>query len=190
MHFLVKGIVGKMLILTFDESYASKEFNIHNSHNRVALGIAKRCVFSTAPPDAEWPKAVFECPGQLKCAEILSFIRIYAIPSLAGMPGRVYSLWVATSQLVSRLLYEGEVPVSWVANRLSQDVCAFLVSFEVGQVFSPRIRSLMMFSRAYSGPATVVRISTSSFTSARTSHHIRPLRPIGCSRSSGSTKRS
>ena len=134
MHFFLKGIAGKMIVLTFDASYAAKEFNIFHPLNAVSLMNARRCMLSSSPPDRqEWPKAVFDTPAQLKCAEILSFVRLYAIPCLIGLPNDAYAVWLIFCRLASKLLFEGEVSMLWIESETGarKEISDFLTKFQV-----------------------------------------------------------
>ena len=131
MHFLLKGISGKMIRLTFDQEFSEETFNIYHTTNRCVLSNARRCVLWAAPSNQEWPKAIFEAPSQLKCAEILSFVRLYAIPALGGFHRNVYDVWTRLGKLASQLMFEGAVPVAWMEQEVAREVRAFLESFQV-----------------------------------------------------------
>jgi hypothetical protein len=139
MHFLLKGIVGRMIALTFGSDHTSEPYNLHHPSNRKALAAARQCILWTAPPDGhEWPRAIFDSPAQLKCAEILAFVRIFAIPALADLPRTAWLVWATVSRLVSKLLFEQDIPNDWISSgEAGDEVHSFIQQFEVCYTFSP-----------------------------------------------------
>ena len=192
MHFLIKGIAGKMISLTFDEAHSGRAFNLHHPLNCHTLAHAQRCILHSSPPDRqEWPKSVFDQPHQLKCAEILSFVRLYAVPSLASLPIEVYKVWLSFCSLASSLLYEGEVPCHWIEseNGARKDIFDFLSDFQASSLLSNGLSLESRFScRGFSASASAHQIFTYSCMLPKIFVATRPCQLTGCSLSNGLIK--
>ncbi len=87
---------------------------------------------SSAPPLGKaWPHAILDHCRQLKAAEVLSFIRMYALPSLRGLPAAVFNVWRLFCLLSSGLLVETAVPKNWVTMKVAVTIQEFVEAFQV-----------------------------------------------------------
>ena len=136
MHFLIKGIGGKMIDLTFHADNAGHSFNLHHPQNNLALRVATESILSSAPPGRkEWPKDILLYPRSLKAAQIMTFIKIYALASLYRLPQNVFNVWINFVRLVSGMVSEFGIPKTYVHGEtgLAADITRFLESYQVGR---------------------------------------------------------
>ncbi len=132
MH-LLKGIAGNLIRRTFHIDYKKETYSLHHPSNIDALSHATAVVLSTSPPHGDWPRAILEHCNRLKVGEILTFLRIYAIPACSLLPAPVFDCWKKMTQLMCGLLSSEGVSKDWVEDPmgLAAGISGFIESYKV-----------------------------------------------------------
>ena len=115
MHNLFKGIVLRLIELTFDIKYEKKPFNLNFNKRNMGEFADRMRRFRWNTRDSA-PQRLHKSTGGLKAAEIWFFVRVQCLIALRDLlPTPAYIIWTLMVKLVCPLMHT-HVSKSWVTN--------------------------------------------------------------------------
>ena len=115
MHNLFKGIVLRLIELTFDIKYGKNRFNLNFNKRNMGEFADRMRRFRWCTRDAA-PQRLHKSTGGLKAAEIWFFVRVQCLIALRDLlPTPAYIIWTLMVKLVCPLMHT-HVSKSWVTN--------------------------------------------------------------------------
>ena len=115
MHNLFKGIVLRLIELTFDTKHDKHPFNLNNTKNNMGEFADRMRRFRWSTRDSA-PQRLHKSTGGLKAAEIWFFVRVQCLIALRDLiPTNAYIIWTLMVKLVCPLMHT-HVSKAWIVN--------------------------------------------------------------------------
>ena len=187
MHNIFKGIVLRLIELTFDSKYQRHSFNLNNDKASLGEFADRMRRFRWNTRDAA-PQYLHKSTGGLKAAEIWFFVKVQCLIALRDLiPTQAYIVWTLLVKLVCALMHT-HVSKAWVMKddgvSLQRSIKTFYERYHeyYGRCHMPYNFHLLLHCRLDCIDWSCLR-SHSTFKFERLYHEL-----IGAPRSKGSNK--
>ena len=187
MHNLFKGIVLRLIELTFDSKYEKHAFNLNHNTKKLGEFADRMRRFRWSTRDSA-PQRLHKSTGGLKAAEIWFFVRVQCLIALRDLlPTQAYIVWTLLVKLVCPLMHT-HVSKYWVINEngvtLQRSIRIFYERYldYYGKCHMPYNFHMLLHCRIDCIDWSTLR-SHSTFKFERLYHEL-----IGAPRSNGSNK--
>jgi len=115
MHNILKGIVLRLIELTFDAKYGKLSFNLNKTPGHMTQFSDRMRRFRWDTADSA-PQRLHKTTGGLKAAEIWFFVRVQCLIALQDLlPTQAFIVWTLVTKLVSAIMHT-HVSKAWVLN--------------------------------------------------------------------------
>jgi hypothetical protein len=115
MHNIFKGIVLRLIELTFDAKYEKFSFNLNYTPGHMTEFADRMRRFRWSTRDSA-PQRLHKSTGGLKAAEIWFFIRVQCLIALRDLlPTQAFIVWTLLTKLVSAIMHT-HVSKKWILN--------------------------------------------------------------------------
>ena len=187
MHNVFKGIVQRLIDLTFDAKYEKISFNLNKTAGHMTQFADRMRRFRWGTRDSA-PQRLHKSTGGLKAAEIWFFVRVQCLIVLRELlPTQAFIVWTLATKLVSAIMHT-HVSKAWMLNNdgvcLQRLLKTFYERFHAcyGSCHMPYNFHMLLHSRVDCVNWSSLR-SHSTFKFERLYHEL-----IGAPRSNGSNK--
>ena len=187
MHNVFKGIVQRLIDLTFDAKYEKFSFNLNKTAGHMTQFADRMRRFRWGTRDSA-PQRLHKSTGGLKAAEIWFFVRVQCLIVLRELlPTQAFIVWTLATKLVSAIMHT-HVSKAWMLNNdgvcLQRLLKTFYERFHAcyGSCHMPYNFHMLLHSRVDCVNWSSLR-SHSTFKFERLYHEL-----IGAPRSNGSNK--